>query len=222
MPMSAAGFGDLGGAVDAIFGAVGQLKSAKGYQKAAQFAQENASLAQQSTNIQQIMAQRKITQTVGGQQADIAGAGLANAGSALDIMRDSASQASLTKQLITTQGQINVLGYEAEAANYESMASAAKTAAGGGILGGLLKGAGAVMSIAAMSDDRLKDGVVLDHRRPDGLGIYTFAFKGSVQRFRGVLASEVEQIYPRAVTWDDGHRVVNYSMIGVSPEVVSA
>jgi hypothetical protein len=218
--LSASGFSSLGGAVSDIFGAVGQAKSAKGYGQAAGYARQNAQIAQESTDIQELQAQRKIYKVEGGQRADIAGAGLASAGSALDLMRDTAAQGSLTKQVIANQGAINVLGYQAEAASYDSMASAAKTASAGGFLGGLLKIASVAAPFIAASDDRLKHGAVEVDRRRDGLGIFEFSYKGSGQRFRGVMASEVERIYPDAVMWVDGVRHVNYSMIGVLPEVV--
>jgi hypothetical protein len=219
MPVSQAGFADLGGAVKDLFGGIGEFESAKGYSAAAGFATQNAEIAAQSTQIQEVQAQRKIYQTLGGQQADIAGAGLAKSGNALDIMRDSAQQGSLTKQLIANQGAINVAGYEEEASNYSAMASAAKSSGTGSIIGGVIS---AAASIFAFSDDTLKEGIVEINRRPDGLGVYEFSFKGSGQRFRGVLASEVERLYPRAVRFNDqGLREVNYSAIGVLPEVVS-
>lgn len=217
MPVSAAGFGDIGGAVSDIFGGVGQFQAAKGYKAASAAAAENAQLAEQNARIQGVMAQRQITKTIGGQQADVAGAGLANSGSALDLLRDSAQQGSLTKQLIANQGDINVLGYQAESANYSAMASAAQTAGAGGILGGIVKAAAAVF---AFSDDHLKERLVKVDTRRDGLGVYEFSYKGSAQRFRGVLASEVERIYPRAVHEENGYRVVNYSLIQAVPEVV--
>lgn len=220
MAVSASAFGSLGGAVSSIFGGIGQLESASGYKQAAQYAGDNAEIAQQSADIQNLMASRKVYQTLGGQQADIGGAGLASSGSATDLMRSSAEQGSLTKQLVTRQGAINVLGYQAEQASYNSMAQAAQTAGAGGILGGLLQGAGAAASIFALSDDRLKAGVTLVERRRDGLGIYEFSYKGTAQRFRGVLASEVERLYPTAVSWEDGFRKVNYTAIGVLPEIV--
>lgn len=219
MPLSESGFNDIGGAVSDIFGGIGQLKSAKGYQQAAQYAEENAAIAEQSAKIQGVMAQRQIFQTIGGQQSDVAANGLASSGSATDLLRSSAQQGALTKQLVANQGAINVLGYQAEAASYASMASAAKSSAAGGFLGGALKIAGAVL---AFSDDLAKSGIVEVSRRRDGLGIYEFAYKGdpSGQRFRGVLASEVERLYPQAVSWQNGQRMVNYGLIGVAPEVV--
>lgn len=222
MPVSQAGFADLGGAVSDIFGAVGKFAEAKGYKAAAGYAQSNAEISQQSTNIQEYQAQRQIEKTLGGQQSDVAGAGLAASGSALDLFRDSAQQGSLTKQLIANQGAINVQGYQAEAASYDAMATAAKAAGSGGILGGIIKGVSAVAAFAALSDDRMKEGIVLHERRPDGIGLYDFRYKGDATVFRGVLASEVERIYPAAIQWIDGLRHVNYSLIGVAPEVVHA
>ena len=219
MPVSQAGFADLGNAVSDIFGAIGSAASAKGYKEAAGYATQNADIAQQSTQIQELQASRKIYQTLGGQQADIAGAGLAKSGGALDIMRDSANQGSLTKQLIKNQGAITVNGYEAEAANYSAMASAASASAKGKGIGAIIS---TVASIAAFSDDRLKEGAVLIERRRDGLGIWEFNYKGSNQRFKGVMASEVERLYPSALVWQDGMRLVNYDVIGVTPEVVNA
>lgn len=218
MPLSAGVFGDLGGAVSSIFGGIGEFASAKGYGQAADYARINAEIAQQTSDIQQTMTARKVYQTIGGQQADVAGAGLASSGSATDILRSSAEQGSLTKQLVAKQGAINVMGYQAEAASYDAMASAAKAAGGGGILGGIMKGVGAAVSL--FSDDRLKTNPVLLERRRDGLGIWEFSYRGSTERFRGVMASEVERLYPAAIEWEDGYRKVNYGVLGVVPEQV--
>lgn len=145
MPISPSTFSDIGGAVSDIFGAVGSAQSAKGYTKAAGLALENENIAKQSAAIQGVQADRQIYQVIGGQKADVAGAGLAASGSALDLLRSSAQQGSLTKQLVANQGAITALGYEQEANSYEGMASAAKTASAGGILGSLFKIGAAVL-----------------------------------------------------------------------------
>jgi hypothetical protein len=145
MPISSSTFGDLGGAVKDIFGGIGETQSAAGYQKASQIALENEGIAKQSTAIQETQAQRQIYQTIGGQQADVAGAGLAASGSALDLLRSSAQQGSLTKQLVANQGAITALGYEQEANSYQGMAAAAKTAGSGDFLGSLFKIGAAVL-----------------------------------------------------------------------------
>lgn len=222
MPASASGFSDLGGAVSDIFGAIGSFAQAKGYKAAAGYAASNAEITEQSTRIQEYQQQRTLEKTLGGQQSDVAGAGLAASGSALDLFRDSAQQGSLTKQLIANQGAINVQGYKAEAASYSAQASAASAAGKGGILSGIIKGVSAVASFAMLSDDRMKEDIVLHERRPDGIGLYDFRYKGDPAVFRGVLASEVERLYPSAIQWIDGLRHVNYGLIGVAPEVVHA
>lgn len=215
--------GGLGGAVGTIFGGVGQLAAAGGYEKASEIAAINAQISRQSSAIQQTQAQREIYKTLGGQQADIAGAGLAAAGSALDIVRSSAQQGALAKQLIAAQGMITTLGYEQESASYSAMAKAAKASGGGGILGGLLQGAGAVASFLALSDERAKTDVQLRYRRPDGLGIYAFRYKGDKERtlFEGVMAQEVAALYPAAVSpMADGTLRVDYDAINVTPRVL--
>lgn len=218
MPVSQAGFADIGGSVKDLFGGIGEFESASGYEAAAKFATQNAEIATQSTQIQEVQAQRKIYQTIGGQKADIAGAGLSESGSAQDVMRSSAEQGSLTKQLIANQGAINVAGYEEEASNYSSMASAAKASGTGSIIGSVVDAAAA---FAIFSDDRLKSNISLVARRGDGVGIYEFSYTGSEQRFKGVMASEIEAIYPSAVSWDNGYRKVDYAKIGVIPEAVN-
>jgi hypothetical protein len=213
---SQSAFADIGSAVKDLFGGIGEAASAKGYSAAAGYARENAAISAQSTKIQEVQAQRKIWQVLGGQQADIAGAGLMNSGSALDIARSSAQQGALTKQLIANQGAINVLGYQEEAANYSAMATAATASSKGSFLSSAVEVAAAIFS-----DDALKENPVLVARRPDGLGIYEFNYRGSAQRFKGVMASEVEVLYPTAVTLENGYRKVDYEKIGVIPEVAN-
>lgn len=215
-----AAIGGIGGAVDSIFGGLGQLKAASGYKKAAAFSDLSASISEQATQIQLLQAQRDIYRTLGGQQADVAGAGLAQSGSALDLLRDSTAQGALTKQLITAQGAITTAGYEAEAESYRSMAAAAKKAGKGGILGGILKGVATIAPFVLASDDRLKTDAVLVSRRPDGVGIWHFKYQGGDTIFEGVMASEVERIYPLAVSYEDGYARVDYGRIGVEPRII--
>jgi|ERR1700744_11962 len=141
------GFGQLGGAIGSLFGAAGDSAEAGSYTQAAQIAEQQAEVAKQATAIQETQAQRQIFQVIGGQEAQVAGAGLASSGSAQALLRSSASQGALQKQLIQQQGDITEAGYEAEAASYNGMASAAKSASSGGMFGGLLSGIGALASI---------------------------------------------------------------------------
>lgn len=131
--------GEIGGGISSIFGAFGDLAEAGSYSDAAKYAGENAQIAKESTDIQEFQAQRKITQTIGAGEAVAAGNGLKEGGSALDILHDSARQGSLTKNLISLQGQIDVNGYKEAQSQYNGMASAANAGGIGGLLGGIAK-----------------------------------------------------------------------------------
>ena len=84
---------------------------------------------------------------------------------------------------------------------------------------GSIAGAG----IAAMSDIRLKtniDQVGFDAQTK--LPIYEFAYKAApTLRYRGVMAQDVEKVYPQAVVErTDGYKRVRYDMLGMSMERV--
>lgn len=239
-------FEKIGGAVGDIFGAVGGLKDAKGlksqaqgYERAAAISDLNKEIAGQASAIQMVQSDRDIYKALGSQAAAIGGANLAASGSALDIMRDSARQGSLTKQLLGRQSQIEQLAYEQEADSYKQMAAAstsaassAKKSATGKIIGtaldvglsfipggGIVKGIGKALK-GIFSDDALKEDINLLYRRADGIGLYSFRYKGQPTTFKGVLASEVQQVYPHAVSVVDGSLAVDYDVIGVTPEVL--
>jgi len=203
-------FGGIGGAVSDVFGGIGALKAAGGYKTASKLAAQNAVIEAASTRVRQLQAQRQIYQVIGGQQADVAAAGFAKSGSALDLLRSSAEQGSLTKALVEQQGAINVAGYKAQAAMYGAQASASKTSGIGGIISGVAKG---IFSI--FSDARLKRDIDLVCRRPDGLGVYTFKYLIGQQKYLGLIAQEVLEVYPEAVVIDEdtGYLKVRYDML---------
>ena len=72
-----------------------------------------------------------MTQAIGGQQAEVAGAGFASSGSALDLLRDSDSQGALGKAVLQQQGVITEAGYTEEANSYTRMSQAANYAVQG-------------------------------------------------------------------------------------------
>lgn len=74
------------------------------YIGAAGVADQNAQFAAISTAIKQSQADRQLYQSLGETKADIAGAGLARSGSALDILRESASQEAMTRQCSASRG----------------------------------------------------------------------------------------------------------------------
>jgi hypothetical protein len=81
-------------------------------------------------------------------------------------------------------------------------------------------GAGAQLGAALISksDRRLKENIQLigtDERT--GLNLYEFSYKnGGGKRFIGVMADEVEKLYPEAVfEMPDGYKAVNYAALGL-------
>lgn len=116
----------VGGAVGDLFGSSGATAEAKSYTGAAALANQNAQLTAASTRIQQTQLSRQINQTEGSQLAEVAGAGFTESGSALDLLRSSASQGALAKSLTNIQGAINENAYAEQAGAYTAAAASAK------------------------------------------------------------------------------------------------
>ena len=150
----------IGSAVNDLFAADAHRARASGLRieatnddRSSAFSTQSAQFTETSTAIKQSQIDRQIFQTISGQQADVAGSGFAASGSAIDIMRDSASQGALTRAVGAQQGLITEEGYKVQAENYTSMGQAARmaadaedTAASGSGLASIFHGAAAVAS----------------------------------------------------------------------------
>jgi hypothetical protein len=162
MAFGNATFSDIGTAVSDIFAAQGDELKAKGaafeqqsYVEAAALAKQNEAFTEMSTAIKQSQADRNLYQALGTTRADVAGAGFAASGSALDILRESASQGAMTKAVLGEQGLITEAGYQEQAQSYTDMANAAgvaiqadKLAATGAYWGAGISMAAALFSLA--------------------------------------------------------------------------
>jgi hypothetical protein len=148
MAFGASTISDAGGAVSSLFAgfgaeaqgqlqaeglnikAQGDLAESTEYDEAGALAKQNEAFTAQSTAIKEAQNNRQVTQTIGGEQASIAGAGFANSGSSMAMLRDSASQGALTTAVAGEQGLITEASYNEQAQSYQTMSDAAKTAAG--------------------------------------------------------------------------------------------
>lgn len=144
----------LGGFVQAgaslfqgIFGGLAAFDAAEGYTKAAEYAGKSADITALSTKLQVVQKERETYGVLGGQRADIAASGGFATGSALDIIKSSAQQASLSKQLIANQGLITELGFRAQESAYGAQASAAEMQGYGQMIGGALDAVSAIIGI---------------------------------------------------------------------------
>src|SRR5690349_13868931 len=120
--------GSVGGAVSDLFAAdahrtkgQGLRIEAENYDLASGFATKNAEFSRVSTGIKLAQQDRETYKALGGITADVAGAGFAMSGSALDIMRDSASQGALMSAVAGQQGLIQEEGYKVQAQSYTNM-----------------------------------------------------------------------------------------------------
>jgi len=79
-------------------------------------------------------------------------------------------------------------------------------------LGGI---AGIASGIGSFFSDRnLKENIVKVGEK-NGLNIYEFNYKGTSGKWRGVIAQEVKEICPEAVSCENGYYTVNYDKIGI-------
>jgi endosialidase-like protein len=82
--------------------------------------------------------------------------------------------------------------------------------------GGRGGGGGARRGGGRRSDIRLKYDVVLLGRLDDGLGYYRFTYIGGHTQYVGVMAQDVQNVMPAAVTRDtDGYLRVSYDKLGL-------
>jgi len=85
-----------------------------------------------------------------------------------------------------------------------------------GAAGGLMQGAGSILSALAiggvLSDRRLKTDIKRVGELKDGTPIYRYRYKGTPNYHIGVMADEVERKYPEAVSKGD-YKTVHYGIL---------
>lgn len=140
MALGASTFNDFAGAASDLFSsqlqseslqikAQGDIAEATSYGMAANLALLNKQYATTETAVKETQNQREIYQTISQQQAGVAGGGLAASGSALDLLRSSASQGALSQAIIGQQGLITEAGYQEQHDSYVNMQQALMQAA---------------------------------------------------------------------------------------------
>lgn len=123
-----------------------------------------------------------------------------------------------SSQQATTQGPdllgASQMGYNAQMGDFNAK-QAAQANFNSGLMG--LAGAGIMAS-----DIRMKENIKQIHWLPNGLPVYEYEYKPEFKdyplaghgKFVGVMAQEVEQMYPQAVVnLDNGYKAVNYGLL---------
>lgn len=85
----------------------------------------------------------------------------------------------------------------------------------GDTLGTVGQGVGIAASLASLFSDRNLKENIKPVGKENGHNIYEFNYKGSPDKFTGVMAQEVRETHPEAVGERDGYLTVNYDAIGV-------
>jgi hypothetical protein len=161
MAFGASTISGFGGAASDLFSgfgdkakAQGDFAEAKNYGLASDLATQNEKFTETSTAIKQAQIDRENTKMIGGQEADVAGAGFAESGSALDLLRESASQGALTHAVAAQQGLITEAGYTEQAQSYQTMrqaaidaGNAANQAGDFATVSGIIKGVAGIASL---------------------------------------------------------------------------
>jgi len=133
-------------------------------------------------------------------------AGIAGIGQTTNQQMQQAGQqyASSAGDLYTGMGNSIVAANQANQANKGSM------------FGSLMNLGGQLGSAYMFSSDKNLKENIKSVGFENGYPIYEFTYKGKPDaKFIGVMAQEVEKITPEAVGEIDGHKAVNYDMIGV-------
>ena len=111
----------------------------------------------------------------------------------------------------------NILNAQTSVYGNQLQANAAQTA-------GLYNAIGSGLGFAAggWSDRRLKTDIIAVGEYDNGLTMYEFAYRDHPDvRYRGVMADEVEKVFPEAVITDpEGYKRVRYDVLGIGMEVV--
>lgn len=139
--------GDISSGIGDLFGSSADKQSAGSYDKAAALELVNARIAGSSTQIQETALKRQIYSTEGAQTDAIAGSGFASSGTALDLARDTAKQGALSNSLLAANGEIQIQDYTEKSNEYAAEATAARTAAKGAGISGILGIATGILGI---------------------------------------------------------------------------
>ena len=141
------------GAISMAGSLIGGLFGKKGGDAAAKVATQNALLAEEGARLTEAGTALDLTrmtragfQTQGAIQASAGASGLKTSGSALDVLRSSAANIALDKQLRGMQGALDAIGYKSKANDYRAQAAGAKAQGNASLVQGVLGGASKLLS----------------------------------------------------------------------------
>lgn len=156
-------------------------------------------------------AMRQLSQGITGQGA---AAGLLNSGATARALQSRGAE--LNQQFFNNylQQLSGLSGMGLQSGNLIANTGQRSVSTGGGpsTFGAIGSAVGGLASI--FSDRRLKENIYKVDELPDGLGVYQFNYKGSPERYEGVMADEVANLRPWALGPEiDGYATVDYGAL---------
>lgn len=137
------------------------------------------------------------------------------------------AQSSLQKLVATRELAADSTRLDFQSGQVDTEKDYAQMMAGidpGGVGEGMLEGfMGSIGTgaIIATSDRRLKENIDHIGNSPSGIKVYEFNYLNNDVRYRGVIANELVDSYPNAVSENkDGYYMIDYSQIDVDFEII--
>lgn len=114
----------------------------------------------------------------------------------------------------------NQYSNQAAAANNRSSAMSSLFGLGGSLIGGPVGGFLGSAVGGLFSDIRLKENI-MEAGEKNGHKLYTFSYKGQPERWKGVMAQDILETNPEAVSEIGGFYAVDYDSLGLTMEAVN-
>jgi (2Fe-2S) ferredoxin len=74
--------------------------------------------------------------------------------------------------------------------------------------------------LSIFSDERLKQDVTLLYRRDDGVGVYRYRYRDEPVWYKGLIAQDVQRVYPEHIYPFGELLTVDYSALGEAEEII--
>jgi hypothetical protein len=123
--LQAGALGDAGAAAQAGYRGAGAAAEAEAYRIGAGYAEGSASMALGAAGLRKYQEQLNIMRTLRGQRAATAAAGFGEAGTSVDLLQSTIREGAIATSLIDMEGNLEAMGYLAEAATLTGQSAAA-------------------------------------------------------------------------------------------------
>jgi hypothetical protein len=129
-------YGAIGGGVKGLTGGIADLFASGMYGQQANIYGQDVNLAKESTGLKEYAATGEALMGLGATRTGYGGGNLATSGSAVDVLAESAQNASLNKSMIAIQGQLEENDFLIKQQAAKSQETSSLIGGIGGLIGG--------------------------------------------------------------------------------------